>query len=123
MTQVNNLLTNLPDASTAEVFEALAGAKGVEIERIVSHGQSSPEIGWCEQDRNEWVMVLRGAARIDFDGTEDAGLGKSAELREGDSLNIPAGCRHRVGWTTPDLPTVWLAVHYPADQDPFGEAC
>ncbi len=25
---------------------------------------------------------------------------------------IPAGVRHRVAWTDPERPTIWLAVHY-----------
>ena len=27
---------------------------------------------------------------------------------------IPAHRRHRVEWTDPEAPTVWLALHYPA---------
>ncbi|MFO0919698.1 MAG: hypothetical protein U0872_15475 [Planctomycetaceae bacterium] len=33
-------------------------------------------------------------------------------MAPGDFLNIPAGKKHRIDWTTPDQPTVWLAVHY-----------
>jgi cupin 2 domain-containing protein len=33
------------------------------------------------------------------------------ELKPGDFVNIPAHTKHRVDWTTPDEPTVWLAVH------------
>ena len=29
----------------------------------------------------------------------------------GDWVWLPARCRHRVAWTDPDAPTVWLAVH------------
>ena len=34
------------------------------------------------------------------------------EMRAGDFVNIPAHTRHRVEWTTPDGPTVWLALHH-----------
>jgi cupin 2 domain-containing protein len=27
-------------------------------------------------------------------------------------MNIPAHKKHRVEWTTPEEPTIWLAVHY-----------
>ena len=37
---------------------------------------------------------------------------KKPEMKPGDFVNIPAHKRHRVEWTTPDEPTVWLAVHY-----------
>jgi cupin 2 domain-containing protein len=33
-------------------------------------------------------------------------------LRPGDYLLIPAYRRHRVEWTDPTQPTVWLALHY-----------
>ncbi|VTP70109.1 nif11 domain/cupin domain protein [Leclercia adecarboxylata] len=33
-------------------------------------------------------------------------------LHAGDAVNIPAQCRHRVEWTDPEEPTVWLAVFY-----------
>ncbi len=50
-------------------------------------------------------MVLKGAARLRF---ED----EAVEMRPGDFVNIPAHRKHRVEWTTPDEPTVWLAVFY-----------
>ena len=78
---------------------------GVRIERIVSTGHRSPEGHWYDQLEHEWVMVLTGAARIEF---ED----RVIEMQSGESINIPAHTRHRVDWTTPDEPTVWLAVFY-----------
>jgi cupin 2 domain-containing protein len=51
---------------------------------------------------------LKGAARLQF---EDGMI----EMKVGDFINIPAHRRHRVDWTTPDEPTIWLAVHYNAD--------
>jgi cupin 2 domain-containing protein len=32
-------------------------------------------------------------------------------LEPGDYLHIAAGRRHRVAWTDPGGPTVWLAIH------------
>jgi hypothetical protein len=34
------------------------------------------------------------------------------EMKAGDFINIPANKKHRVDWTTPDEPTVWLGVRY-----------
>jgi cupin 2 domain-containing protein len=34
------------------------------------------------------------------------------KLSPGDYLHIPAHQQHRVEWTSPDEPTVWLAVHF-----------
>lgn len=107
MIELQNLYRNLPDARGEEVFERLAGEEGVLIERIVSQGQITPEGEWYDQERDEWVMLLRGAARLSFEN------GDELELAPGDSVNIPAHTRHRVSWTDPDRATIWLAVHYP----------
>jgi cupin 2 domain-containing protein len=100
-----NLFRDLPQHAPEEVVETLASARGVRIERIVSHGHASPPGFWYVQDEAEWVVVLKGAARLRF---ED----RTVEMRPGDFVNIPTHQRHRVEWTTPDEPTVWLAVFY-----------
>jgi cupin 2 domain-containing protein len=100
-----NVFENIPPNLPDELFATLLDADGVRVERIVSHGHASPDGFWYDQDRHEWVMVLKGAARLRF---EDEAI----ELRPGDCVNIPAHRKHRVEWTTPAEPTVWLAVHY-----------
>ena len=107
MTTPANLFAGIPAKLPDELFTTLLGDAGVRIERIVSHGHASPEGFWYDQDWHEWVVVLKGAARLRFDG-EDC----TVEMRAGDHVAIPARTRHRVEWTTPDGPTVWLAVHY-----------
>ena len=103
---MDNLYRNLPEDLADESFDALVDSDNVLIERIVSQGHSGPGDGWYDQHRAEWVLLLRGAARLTF---ED---GREVSLRPGDWLDIPAHCRHRVAWTDPDRPTIWLAVHY-----------
>jgi cupin 2 domain-containing protein len=102
----DNLLAGIPTDLSKELFEPLLEADDLRIERIVSHGQASPPGFWYDQDRHEWVVVLRGEARLRFEG-DDPVL-----MKAGDFVNIPAHKRHRVDWTTPDEPTIWLAVHY-----------
>jgi len=89
-----------------EYFDHLVKSEHVCIERIISKGHCSPESGWYEQCRDEWVIVLQGAAIITFEN------GDQIHLQAGDHLNIPALCKHRVSWTEPDRETIWLAVHY-----------
>jgi len=101
----HNLLADLPSHLPEELVQVLAETRSVRIEQIVSTGHASPKEFWYDQDRDEWVILLRGAARLQF---ED----HIAELKPGDYLLIPAHHRHRVNWTTPDEPTVWLAVHF-----------
>ena len=104
---MNNLLTSLPNHIDHEQVEELLSQPNVKIERILSKGQISPETGWYDQDKNEWVVVLQGAGDITFDD------GDKVRLQPGDHLNIPAHRRHKVSWTDPDSVTVWLAVFYP----------
>jgi len=101
----SNLFVGIPTSLPEEILTTLLEAEGLRIERIVSHGQASPEEFWYDQPQDEWVILLQGAGRLKF---ED----ETVELRPGDYLNIPARRRHRVEWTTPDEPTIWLAVHY-----------
>lgn len=89
-----------------ERFETLAGTSAARVERIVSLGHATPDDRWYDQDQDEWVVLLSGGARLLFDGD-----GGAVTLRPGDWLTIPAHSRHRVAWTDPATPTVWLAVH------------
>ena len=105
MTVPGNLLRNLPDATGGEISETLLVAPGLRIERIVSHGQASPPGFWYDQPDAEWVLLLAGAARLRFaDEAEDR------VLAPGDHLDIAPHRRHRVAWTDPAQPTVWLAI-------------
>jgi len=108
-----NLFSHLPPAEAEEAATALLAGDGVRLERIVSYGHVSPEGFWYDQDEAEWVMVVSGGARLRIEGeAEDRALGP------GDSVYLPAHCRHRVAWTDPDRPTVWLALFVAADLAP-----
>jgi cupin 2 domain-containing protein len=86
-----------------EAFTTLFEDSALKIERIVSHSHSSPEGFWYDQSDDEWVIVLRGAATLEFAG------GELVEMNEGDYLMIPRRVRHRVRRTSEQ--TIWLAVH------------
>jgi cupin 2 domain-containing protein len=103
--RAQNLLRNLPSGGKDELIETLFRSAHTRIERIVSHGHASPDGFWYDQPEDEFVVLLSGAARLRFADEETA-----VELRPGDSLLIPAKCRHRVEWTAPSEPSVWLAV-------------
>jgi cupin 2 domain-containing protein len=100
-----NLVSDLPVPGAEEVVTLILERPGLRIERIVSLGHATPADAPYEQAEDEWVMVVQGAARLWLDGRGEVAL------RPGDHLVIPAGVRHRVTWTAPDEPTVWLAVH------------
>ena len=100
------MFASIPALLEKEAFEQLNGSDDVKIERIISKGHTSPEHGWHDQDKSEWVLILQGAARLRF---HDGG---TRELKEGDFLTIPPHCKHRVEWTPADQETIWLAVHF-----------
>lgn len=104
---VANLFAKLPDAHAAEVVETLAATGSIRIERIVSHGQSSPDGSWYDQELDEWVILLRGGATLRFEGSEDP-----IALGPGDFVDIPAHVRHRVEWDRTGPGYGLAGVHY-----------
>jgi len=102
-----NLLKSVPKRLKAERFDTLLHRGGTRIERIVSQQHVSPPGFWFDQPNGEWVMVLAGSAALLFEGEIEPVI-----LTQGDYIDIPAHRRHRIEWTDPLRPTVWLAVHY-----------
>jgi cupin 2 domain-containing protein len=102
---LQNIFACLPQQLPKELVQILLRAADVRIERIISHGHASPADFWYDQAQAEWVIVLQGAAKLHFEDSQ-------IEMKVGDFINIPAFKKHRVEWTTPDEPTVWLGVRY-----------
>ena len=107
---MSNLYADVPATLLQELTDTLLTAEHFRIERIVSCGHSSPPDFWYDQTEHEWVLLLTGAARLQFE--DDI-----VDLKPGDCIDIPAHCRHRIDWTSPDHATVWLAVFYSARAD------
>jgi len=98
---------DVPARPVDEFIDVLLERPRLRIERIVSTGQTTPEGEWYDQDRDEWVLLTSGAARLRIEGETD-----ERELVAGEWILLPAHCRHRVTWTQSEPPTVWLAVHF-----------
>lgn len=103
---IGNLLAAAPAALPEELFETLLERPGCRIERIVSRQHATAPGEWYDQERDEWVLLVQGAAGLQIEGRD--GL---LELGPGDYLLLPAHCRHRVAWTAQDGDTIWLALH------------
>ena len=106
MVGLTNLFADIPADLPEESIQTLLSVPGLRIERIISLGHNSPEGFWYDQEAHEWVLLLKGAARLRFEG--DGPI----DLAPGTFVNIPAHRRHRVEWTDPSGPTIWLAIHY-----------
>jgi cupin 2 domain-containing protein len=101
--RVNNIFAGASADAGKEHFLTLFERNAVKIDRIVSHSHSSPPGFWYDQAGEEWVILMRGQATLEFAD------GELVELKEGDCLAIPPHDKHRVRQTAPE--TIWLAVH------------
>ncbi|WP_413989144.1 DUF429 domain-containing protein [Labrys okinawensis] len=99
----DNLLRAEGSHGKDELFEEVLHRPGVQIERIVSRGHTTPADKPYVQSWDEWVLVLAGSARLKLDGSPEC------SLVAGEHLLIPAGVPHLVTYTSD--PTIWLAVH------------
>jgi cupin 2 domain-containing protein len=100
------IFESLPAAEHAEQSEDLGRGRGFRVERIVSSGQASPPGFWYDQGWDEWVLLLRGSATLQFLDPEE-----TLFLAAGDWVFLPAGRKHRVESTSREPETIWLAVH------------
>jgi cupin 2 domain-containing protein len=101
----NSIFANIPKELPDELFDELFSNKTVKIERIISKGHTSPKSGWYDQEENEWVLLVKGEALLEFEN-------EKVHLKEGDYINIPPYTKHKVAWTEPNQETIWLAVFY-----------
>ena len=99
-----DLLKNIPDKSKDEIFETILEKKDIKIERIISYGQTTAKDYWYDQDQDEFVLILKGKAKIKYE------LGEIIQLDEGSSIYIKAHEKHQVIYTT--NPTIWLAIFF-----------
>ena len=104
---IRNIFSDIQKQAPDEVLETILQTGQFKIERIISHGHATTEGEWYDQDRNEWVLVLKGNAGLLFEGDD-----KTVIMKTGDYINIPAHQKHRVEWTDPEEETVWLTIHY-----------
>lgn len=111
-----NLYEGIPEVLLEEWVDILCRQPGLRIERIVSRGHSSPPGFWYDQPEHEFVLLLRGGARLEFAATAEREQ-YCVELSPADHLLIPAHSRHRVAWTEQDADTVWLTVFFADERE------
>lgn len=94
-----NLFDFPKEAFPEEITTVLEEDETIRIEKIVSCGQTT---GWYDQEENEWVLLLKGEAELEFETHK-------RKLFAGDYIVIPKHSRHRVSFTTR---CIWLCMFY-----------
>jgi cupin 2 domain-containing protein len=104
---VRNLFASdgLSISRDTEYTESLIKRGHLSLERIISKGHVTPPGYWYDQDQDEWVVLLKGKASIEFENRH------VIHLAEGDYLMLQAGLKHRVAYTSKNPPCIWLALH------------
>lgn len=97
-----NLFDVIPSTSNNEIFVDLLKNDNTHIEKIISYGQVTPIGEPYIQSHDEWVVVLKGMAKLRLDSNDYI-------LDEGEYLFIPRNTKHWVTYT--ENPTIWLALH------------
>lgn len=97
-----NLFDVIPSTSNNEIFVDLLKNDNIHIEKIISYGQVTPIDEPYIQSHDEWVVVLKGMAKLRLDNNDYI-------LDEGEHLFIPKNTKHWVTYT--QNPTIWLALH------------
>ena len=92
------------EVSQLEKSEQIISGKNIQIERIISTGQTTPSGQWYDQELDEWVILLQGEAELSY--ADDTRI----RLKAGDYLLIPAHTKHRVEYTSIEPACIWLAV-------------
>ena len=101
-----SLFVQIPEIVSEEISDTLFKSDQLKIERIISQGNSTAKDEWLKQDRDEWVLLVQGAAKLSFKDKAEI-----IEMKPGEYILIKADTKHRVEWTDPKQKTIWLAVH------------
>jgi len=89
-----------------EYFEGLLKQNGFRLERIISKGHVSKNDFWYDQDEDEFVLLLKGSAKLLFENND------IIELKEGDYIIIPKHFKHKVIYTDTENKTFWLTCYF-----------
>jgi cupin 2 domain-containing protein len=106
MIEVKNIYDSENINLTKEYFEDILKQKGFKLERIISFGNITENNFWYDQDEDEFVLLLKGAAKIQLENQSVITLG------EGDYIIIPAHVKHKVIYTDTKIKTYWLTCYF-----------
>ena len=103
----DNLLRSACPPAGQESTRVLLELPGLRLELIHSCSVASAEGFWYDQPEHEWVTLLQGSARLQFEDEQ-----QPRDLSRGDSLVIEPRRRHRLVATDPAPGSLWLALYW-----------
>ncbi len=103
--EIKNIYLQKNKNRKSEIIEDIISTKSFKLEKISSFGYPTPNNEWYNQDRNEWVLLLKGQATLKFKKDD-----YKINLNEGDYIHIEKHLEHRVEYTSEDA--LWLCIHY-----------
>lgn len=68
---MGSLLENIPEELPEEIFDTVCSTDNITVERIVSRGHASPDEFCYDQEKNEFVLVVKGSAGLKFENEND----------------------------------------------------
>ena len=67
-----NIFADIPDELPDERFDTLLRHPAFKLERIVSRGHATASGEWYDQEADEWVLLLKGAAALRIENRAEA---------------------------------------------------
>lgn len=92
-----------------EYLENILVNPNFRLERIISFGHITPSDYWYDQEEDEFVLLLKGNAKILLENDE------IIELKEGDYVIIPKHLKHKVIYTDTENKTFWITCYFKND--------
>ncbi len=99
-----NIFSKKINSQSDEVADTLYFSQNTKVERIISMGHKSPDGFWYNQSEDEFVILVQGSAKLEFENNEEICLEK------GDSLLIPAYKKHRIIYTSINPQCIWICI-------------
>jgi len=100
-----NIFTKPKVGDEEEIFDELVKGDNISVEKIFTAKAFKQPGKWYDQEKDEWVLLLQGNAKLEFEEENIVNLNK------GDYLFIPAHKKHRINKSSDEPNCIWLTIH------------
>ncbi len=103
----DNLLAKAIPLNGHEQRHLIQEGSDWKLELVLSSAVKTPKGLWHDQDKKEWILILRGSASFSFKGPDAL-----VDLSAGDHLYLAPNRLHRFERTDPHPGTTWLSLRW-----------